>query len=132
MAATAEDYCSHFAESAWRSARLWAWSAFQMHSNRRGCVIYTSSGTDIAVIQQTFLNTSLDESATPKVKALPAVAQATPVIYNVMDLTPEVNALVYGWKADSYESRIASIAFRTPFARWSSGSDAGRSAWPTT
>jgi putative ABC transport system permease protein len=65
--------------------------------------LYTSSGTDIAVIQQTFLNTSLDETSTAKVKALPIVAQATPVIYNVMDLTPEINALVYGWKADSYE-----------------------------
>ena len=65
--------------------------------------LYTSSGTDIAIIQQTFLNTSLDESATVKVKALPMVAQATPLIYNVMDLTPDVNALVYGWKANSYE-----------------------------
>jgi putative ABC transport system permease protein len=65
--------------------------------------MYSASGTDIAVIQQTFLNTSLDESATSKVRALPIVAQATPVIYNVMDLTPEVNALAYGWKADSYE-----------------------------
>ncbi len=60
-------------------------------------------GTDIAVIQQTFLNTSLDESAEAKVKALPFVEQSTPMIYNVMDITPEVNALVYGWKADSYE-----------------------------
>jgi len=65
--------------------------------------IYTTSGTDIAVIQQTFLNTSLDESAETKVKALPFVEQSTPMIYNVMDITPEVNALVYGWKADSYE-----------------------------
>ena len=65
--------------------------------------IYTSSGTDIAIIQQTFLSSSLDESATAKVKALPIVAQATPMIYNVMDLTSDVNALVYGWKADSYE-----------------------------
>jgi len=65
--------------------------------------IYTSSGTDIAVIQQTFLNTSVDESAAETVKRLSVVAQATPMIYNVMDLTPEVNALAYGWKADSYE-----------------------------
>jgi putative ABC transport system permease protein len=65
--------------------------------------IYSSSGIDIAVIQQTFLNTSLDESAADKVKALPFVAEATPMIYNVMDLTPEVNALVYGWKANSFE-----------------------------
>jgi putative ABC transport system permease protein len=65
--------------------------------------IYSSSGTDIAVIEGTFLSTSLDESAGEKLKALSTVAQATPVIYNMMDLTPEVNALAYGWKADSYE-----------------------------
>ena len=65
--------------------------------------IYSSSGIDIAVIQQTFLNTTIDESAAEKVKALPTVADATPMIYNVMDLTQDVNALVYGWKADSFE-----------------------------
>jgi putative ABC transport system permease protein len=65
--------------------------------------MYLSSGTDIAVVQQTFLNTSMDESAGIKLKALPVVAQATPMILNLMDLTPEINALAYGWKADSYE-----------------------------
>ncbi|MGD0630582.1 MAG: ABC transporter permease [Terracidiphilus sp.] len=65
--------------------------------------IYSSTGTDIAVIQQTFLNTSLDESAGATLKSLPLVAQATPIIYNLMNLTPDVNALAYGWKADSYE-----------------------------
>lgn len=65
--------------------------------------IYSSSGTDITVIQQTFLSTSLDESLSSKIKALPEVAQVAPVIYNMMDLTPEVNAVAYGWKADSYE-----------------------------
>jgi putative ABC transport system permease protein len=77
--------------------------------------IYTSSGTDIAIIQQTFLSTSLDESVTAKVKALPTVAQATPMIYNVMDLTPEVNALVYGWKADSYEFGSLQLLSGRPF-----------------
>lgn len=65
--------------------------------------MYLSSGTDIAVVQQTFLNTSMDESAGATLKALPTVLQATPMILNLMDLTPEVNALAYGWKADSYE-----------------------------
>ncbi len=74
-------------------------SAFEHEWGR----IYSSSGTDIAVIQQTFLNTSMDESAVTKLRSLPVVAQATPMIYNVMDLTPEVNALAFGWKADSYE-----------------------------
>ena len=65
--------------------------------------IYSSSGTDISVIQQTFLNTSLDQSAGETLNSLPFVAQATPVIFNMMGLTSDVNALVYGWKADTYQ-----------------------------
>jgi putative ABC transport system permease protein len=65
--------------------------------------LYESSGTDIAVVQKTFLNTSVDESAGAKLRSLPVVARATPMILNMMDLTPEINALAYGWKADSYE-----------------------------
>jgi putative ABC transport system permease protein len=65
--------------------------------------IYSSSGTDIAVIQGTFLNTSMDESTTAKLRDLPDVAQASPTIFNLMDLTPDVNALVYGWKDDAFQ-----------------------------
>jgi putative ABC transport system permease protein len=77
--------------------------------------IYSSSGIDIAVIQQTFLNTSVDESAVAKLKALPIVEQATPMIYNVMDLTPEVNALAFGWKADSFEFQSLQLLSGRPF-----------------
>src|SRR5258708_1688751 len=65
--------------------------------------IYSSSGTDIAVIQGTFLNTSLDESTTAKLRDLPDVAEASPTIFNLMDLTPDVNALIYGWKDDAFQ-----------------------------
>jgi putative ABC transport system permease protein len=65
--------------------------------------MYQSAGTDIAVVETSFLNTSLDESLGVKINALPDVAQAAPMIFNLMDLTPDVNALVYGWRADSYE-----------------------------
>ena len=65
--------------------------------------IYESGGTDIAVVQKTFLNTSVDEAGVAKLTVLPTVARATPMIFNMMDLTPEINALVYGWKADSFE-----------------------------
>jgi putative ABC transport system permease protein len=65
--------------------------------------IYSSSGTDIAVVHQTFLNTSVDEAAAARLKTLPLVAAVSPTIYNVMALTPNVNALAYGWKANSYE-----------------------------
>jgi putative ABC transport system permease protein len=66
-------------------------------------LMYESGGTDIAVVQETFLNTSVDETDGAKLRVLPDVAAATPMILNLMDLTPEVNALAYGWKADSYE-----------------------------
>jgi putative ABC transport system permease protein len=65
--------------------------------------LYESSGTDLAVVQKTFLNTFVDESVGEKLRALPFVAAADPVIVNLMDLTPEVNALVYGWPARSFE-----------------------------
>ena len=74
-------------------------SAFEQQWMR----IYSSSGTDISVIRGTFLNTSMDESATAKLAALPDVAEASPSIFNLMDLTPDVNALVYGWKADAFQ-----------------------------
>lgn len=74
-------------------------SAFEQQWER----IYSSSGTDIAVIHGTFLNTSMDESATAKLLQVPVVAQASPSIFNLMDLTPEVNALVYGWQADAFQ-----------------------------
>ena len=65
--------------------------------------MYTSSGIDIAVVQTNLLNSSLDESFGAKIRALPDVAQVAPMIFNLMGLTPEINALVYGWRADSYE-----------------------------
>ena len=77
--------------------------------------IYSASGIDIAVIQQTFLSTTIPESAADKVRALSMVAHATPMIYNLMDLTQDVNALVYGWKADSFEFESLHMLSGRPF-----------------
>ncbi|MFP5207338.1 MAG: ABC transporter permease, partial [Acidobacteriota bacterium] len=65
--------------------------------------IYSSSGTDITVIQGSFLNTTMNESATVRLKTLPVVAQVSPTVFNLMDVTPDVNALVYGWRANAFE-----------------------------
>ena len=54
-------------------------------------------------METNFINTSLDESLGPKIQAVPEVAAVTPMIFNLIDLTPDVNALVFGWPADSYE-----------------------------
>ena len=87
-------------------------SAFEQQWAR----IYSSSGTDLAVIQGTFLNTSMEEAKTvAKLKSLPAVAQASPTIFNLMDLTPDVNALVYGWKADAFQFSSLQILAGRPF-----------------
>jgi putative ABC transport system permease protein len=73
--------------------------------------VYESGGTDIAVIQKTFFNTSVDESVGAKLRALPDIARATPMILNMMEITPEITALTYGWKADSYE--LDSLTFKS-------------------
>ena len=86
-------------------------SAFEQQWMR----IYSSSGTNIAVIQGTFLNTSMDESTTARLAKLPDVAQASPTIFNLMDLTPDVNALVYGWKADAFQFASLKILAGRPF-----------------
>jgi putative ABC transport system permease protein len=65
--------------------------------------LYQSSGTDIAVVHANFLNSSLDESLGARIRAVPDVAEVAPMIFNLIDLTPDLNALVYGWRADSYE-----------------------------
>jgi len=72
--------------------------------------MYEGAGTDLAVVEKSFLNTSLDESVGAKLRALPVVAEARPMIFNLMDLTPEVNALVFGWQADSYELNSIKLA----------------------
>jgi len=65
--------------------------------------LYESSGTDLAVVQKTFMNTTVNESAGATLRALPQVAAVSPMILNMMNVTPDVNALVYGWQSDSFE-----------------------------
>jgi putative ABC transport system permease protein len=65
--------------------------------------IYSSTGTDISVIQGSFLNTTLDQSVAEKIKSIPVVEQVSPTIFNLMDVTPDMNALVYGWDANAFE-----------------------------
>jgi putative ABC transport system permease protein len=71
--------------------------------------LYSSSGTDIAVVDKNFMNTSVDQSLEGKLRAVPVVAMAEPMVFNIMDITPEVNALMFGWLDDSYE--FSSLTF---------------------
>ncbi len=65
--------------------------------------LYSSSGTDIAVVDKDFMNSSVSQSLQAKLRAVPVVARAEPMIFNIMDITPEVNALIFGWPDDTYE-----------------------------
>ena len=65
--------------------------------------LYETAGTDIAVVQKTFMNTSVEESIEPTLQGLPEVAAVSPMIVNMMDVTPENNAIVYGLRAASFE-----------------------------
>jgi putative ABC transport system permease protein len=71
--------------------------------------MYESSGTDLAVVQKTFMNTTVNQSAEPTLRALPEVDAVSPMIINMMDVTPDVNALVYGWQADTFEFSALTI-----------------------
>jgi|HubBroStandDraft_5_1064220.scaffolds.fasta_scaffold07272_3 putative ABC transport system permease protein len=80
--------------------------------------LYSSSGTDIAVVDKNFMNSSVNQSLQGKLRAVPVVAQAEPMIFNILDITPEVNAIVFGWLDDSYE--FDSLTF-TSGARFHNG-----------
>jgi putative ABC transport system permease protein len=76
---------------------------FSKSFEREWLKLYESEGTDLAVVQKTFLNTTVDQRVGERIRSLAAVAEASPIVLNLMDLTPEVNALVYGLPEDSYE-----------------------------
>ena len=65
--------------------------------------LYSSSGTDIAVVDKSFMNSSVNQSLQGKLNTVPVVERAEPMIFNLMDLTPEANALVFGWLDNTYE-----------------------------
>src|ERR1700729_2067194 len=65
--------------------------------------LYSSSGTDIAVVEKNFLNTSVNQNLTERRGGGRVAESREPMIFNLMDLTPEVNAIVFGWLDDSYE-----------------------------
>jgi len=71
--------------------------------------MYENAGTDLAVVQKTFLNTEVDQSAGAILRQIPQIAQAAPMVINMMAVTPEVNTLVYGWKADTFEFSALNI-----------------------
>jgi putative ABC transport system permease protein len=71
--------------------------------------LYTSSGTDIAVVDKNFLTSSINQSLQGRLRAVPVVAMAEPMIFNIMDITPDVNAIMFGWLDDSYE--LQSLTF---------------------
>jgi len=76
---------------------------FSRGFERESLRLYTNAGTDIAVIPASFISGSLDQSLESKIQAVPVVERAAPVLFNGIDLTPDVSALVYGWQASSYE-----------------------------
>ena len=65
--------------------------------------VYVNSGIDLAVVRGTFFNTTIDESVGEKLRSIAGVADAVPIILNLMDVTPDINAVFYGWPEDSFE-----------------------------
>jgi putative ABC transport system permease protein len=65
--------------------------------------LYESSGTDIVVVRGTSVNASIDEKMGERIRSLPEIAAVVPIALNIMDLSPDINAIVYGWLEDSFE-----------------------------
>ena len=65
--------------------------------------LYTSAGTDIAVIETNFLSSSLHRFLAPGIIVVSDVDKSAPMIFNLMTLTPDVNALAYDWLSSPYE-----------------------------
>jgi hypothetical protein len=76
---------------------------FSQSFEREWLKLYESSGTDLAVVQKTFMNTTVNESGVATLLQLPEVAAVSPMILNMMNVTPDVNALIYGWRSNSFE-----------------------------
>jgi putative ABC transport system permease protein len=77
--------------------------------------MYQNAGTDLAVVQKTFLNTNVDQSVGPTLLKIPQIARAAPMIVNMMAVTPEINTLVYGWCANTFEFAALHILEGTKF-----------------
>src|ERR1700749_508885 len=49
--------------------------------------MYENAGTDLAVVQKTFLNTSVDETAGTVLRQIPQIQIAAPMVINMMTVT---------------------------------------------
>jgi putative ABC transport system permease protein len=65
--------------------------------------VYTAGGTEITVAQRFTLMPSLNESLATRLADLPEVEKATPMLLDFASITADLNAIIYGWKADSFE-----------------------------
>lgn len=65
--------------------------------------LYQATGTDLVVVRGTSVNSAIEEAAGARLRALPEVADVVPVVVNFVDLTTEINAVIYGWDEHSYE-----------------------------
>ena len=54
---------------------------FSKSFEREWLNLYQSEGTDLAVVQKTFLNTTVDERVGGRIRALAAVAEASPIVH---------------------------------------------------
>lgn len=71
--------------------------------------VYSTGGTEITVAQRVTLMPSLDESLGARLAELPSVQKATPMMLELASLTTDLNAIIYGWKADSFEFQSIQI-----------------------
>jgi putative ABC transport system permease protein len=77
--------------------------------------MYQSAGTDLIVVQKSFMNTTVNEDVGPSLLAVPGVARIAPMTVNMLSVTPETNALVYGWVPGAFEFSALTMTQGRPF-----------------
>jgi putative ABC transport system permease protein len=77
--------------------------------------LYSSSGIDIAVVDKNFMNSSVSQNIQSKLDAVPVIERDEPMIFNIMDITPEVNAIIFGWLDNSFEFSSLTFTSGGPF-----------------
>jgi putative ABC transport system permease protein len=70
---------------------------------RQWLEVYRSKGTDICVIRGTWLRAQADESLGDRLRTIPEIADVAPIAVDLVELSPEISAVVQGWREDSFE-----------------------------
>ena len=82
-------------------------------------ITYAERGTDLIVLEKgvvDILSSNVDGSYVQKIKAIPDIKEAAPILLNLYSLSSKTYILLYGWDFNSYLCRELKVDGRIPSA----------------